>query len=142
MYSSSFAFSEFQTIARQCFVFGGPSVFLARSMYYTAIGTVDNSFQDYCLENFGSYKTEPTHNKPSAHVYVYPNPANNQYGFFVVSNYNASGFLANNIGQIVKTVVIGEGLSTIGTGDLTPGIYQLTLVTESGETVTHRLILQ
>lgn len=77
------------SIARQCFVFGGPLVFLARSMYYTAIGTVDNRFQDYCLENYGSYKTDPTVAsviEKKWTLQIHPNPTSALYGFSVKSS--------------------------------------------------------
>jgi hypothetical protein len=134
--------SSSNNIARQCFVFGGPSVFLARSIYYTAIGTVDNSFQDYCLENYGSYKTEPTTKQPKPSVVVYPNPTNSELGLFAVSNTNAKGTLTNSISQAVIQLVIEEGFYTIKTSDLPVGIYVLSLVTDEGQSITQQIVVQ
>jgi hypothetical protein len=66
------------SVASQCYLPGGPAVFLARSMYWAAIRDNSIGFDDDCGSGDGEYKmlrvstTEPT---DSNYIFkVYPNP--------------------------------------------------------------------
>lgn len=49
---------ELRMLAAECYVTGGPSIFAARAYWNTVYQKVDNSFQDYCFETTGYYKTD------------------------------------------------------------------------------------
>jgi hypothetical protein len=103
---------------------------------------IDNSFVDYCLENFNSYKTDPEKVQTVATIGIFPNPSDNQVGFFIESSVKAKGVLSNSIGQVVKTIQIDVGTTHLLSSDLAPGIYQIVFKTERGENITHRLIVK
>lgn len=54
---------ELRTLAAECYVTGGPSIFAARAYWNAVYQTVDNGFQDYCFETTGYYKTDSVVNK-------------------------------------------------------------------------------
>lgn len=49
---------ELRTLAAECYVTGGPSIFASRAYWNAVYQTIDNSFQDYCFETTGYYKTD------------------------------------------------------------------------------------
>jgi hypothetical protein len=134
-----------ENIARQCFVFGGPSVFLARTMYYTATGSIDNSFQDFCLENYGSYKTElvPTTENIAAKLLlsVYPNPVANGSELWITSNIPCNVKVYSSVGQQIDTFFVNMGSNKVSLNNTSKGIYFLKFVSDNGDLFTKTLVV-
>lgn len=134
-----------EAIARQCFVFGGPSVFLARTMYYTATGSIDNSFQDFCLENYGSYKTEqvPSTENIAAKMLlsVSPNPVANGNELWITSNKPCKVKVYSSVGQQIDSFSVDTGANQVSLNNTSKGIYFLKFVSDNGDLFTKTLVV-
>ncbi|MBX2908512.1 MAG: hypothetical protein KF706_02690 [Chitinophagales bacterium] len=58
--------TELRALAAECYVTGGPSIFAARAYWNVVYQKNDNSFQDYCFETTGYYKTDSIANKENS----------------------------------------------------------------------------
>ncbi|OJV29189.1 MAG: hypothetical protein BGO32_07805 [Bacteroidetes bacterium 37-13] len=58
LYPNATDSAELRALAAECYVTGGPSIFAARAYWNVVYQKNDNSFQDYCLETTGYYKTD------------------------------------------------------------------------------------
>jgi hypothetical protein len=107
-------------------------------------GTVNNAFQDYCLENYGSYKTDETkpYQKAKIKIVVYPNPSNNTSGFYVNSNEFVKAELYDYMGRVIGSFVINNGTTHVPTSGLPYGVYLLKCKMQNDEVITKRIAIE
>jgi len=133
--------STVRNVAKQCFVFGGPAVFLARSMYNAAIGYVDNSFQDYCLANYGSYKQPNKTPDPQIYFYLFPNPKFANSSLFIEASKAGNVVFYNSHGQEVFQSGLTVGINQLELEQISSGIYLYVSRTIDGEHFTGKIII-
>ena len=134
--------STVRSVAEQCFVFGGPAVFLARSMYNAAIGYVDNSFQDYCLANYGSYKQPIKEKIVPTLFYLFPNPKAMSSNLFIETNKPFSIKFYNAMGQEVHESNLRNGINQLDLNLLSSGIYLYVAKALDGEKISGKVIFE
>ncbi len=98
--------------SKECYLTGGPAVLQARSMYFSLIGTVDNSFAENCITQTGSFKKEQEQKKllPIA-AKLYPNPLNSNAVLTIELPKSAYVKFYNGFGQLVLEKQLYEGIS-------------------------------
>jgi hypothetical protein len=107
-----------QTIAAQCYLTGGPAVLQARSMYFSLIGTVDNSFAENCIAQTGSFKKEQEKKVSTTSAKLYPNPLNSNAILTIELPQNANVKFYNSFGQLVFEKQLQAGISALQTADI------------------------
>ncbi|MFN8308990.1 MAG: T9SS type A sorting domain-containing protein [Chitinophagales bacterium] len=139
--------TQLRNIASQCYITGGPSVFMARSLYYILNNEVDWKFNDDCLLSTGFFKTQAPLAKgnPESNngfLIVYPNYLE-QEG---VLNINASEKgvikLYDIVGSYVSEFSFSSGVSSIELKKLPVGIYLYQASLENHQLVNGKLIVK
>ncbi|MFN8275844.1 MAG: T9SS type A sorting domain-containing protein [Chitinophagales bacterium] len=133
-------------IAQQCYVTGGPSVFMARALYWTFTNDLPWIFQDECLMQTGFYKTNlPDTNEiiltPLNFFKLFPNPSSAQAGMTLVSGRVGKLELFNAWSGKVLQTEFREGKQYIRLESLPSGFYTYRAVFENGEITNGTIII-
>lgn len=85
-------------------------------------------------------KYEPT--LDTKNLIIYPNPASDQITVYVNSNVFSSYEILDHQGRMIRkgSVTAGQENITINLSDLSPGIYLLNVLSESGK-MTERIVI-
>jgi len=137
-----------ESIAAQCYVVGGPAVIQARSMYWIATNSMDLSFQDYCLNTTGFYKTNPndagsTETKMPYTFKVYPNPINKGNSINVFTSEPGDIEFYNALGQSIYRAKLNTSINMFDCGqfDCETGIVFYKAKLQNGKTEIGKVII-
>ena len=120
-------------LAKQCYITDGHAVLQARSMYFSLIGTVDNSFTENCITQTGSFKKEQEQKKLLPIVAkLYPNPLNTSV-LNVELPLSGTLEVITAFGQIVYKTNAKEGLNQFQIENLSKGNYIVKTTYANGE---------
>jgi hypothetical protein len=127
--------------SKECYLTGGPAVLQARSMYFSLIGTVDNSFAENCITQTGSFKKEQEQKKalPIA-AKLYPNPLNASVLNVELPN-SGTIEVISAFGQIVFKTNAKEGLNQFQIENISKGNYIVKSAYENGSHEFLKLII-
>ncbi len=120
-------------LAKQCYLTGGPAVLQARSMYFSLIGTIDNSFAENCFAQTGSFKKEQEQKKMlTTSAKLYPNPLN---ASVLNVELPQSGTLEviSVVGQLITKSTVTEGLNEMNLSNISKGNYIVKTTYANGE---------
>ena len=140
--------STLHGIASQCYLPGGPAVFLARSMYWTAVRDNGALFWDDCVSPDGGDKKAHA-NKPNSSVLdstyrfkVYPNPMDRQNSLNVQCSEEGDISFYNLLGQLTFKAHLAIGINIFNCNQLSCDnnviLYKATM--RSGRRETGRII--
>lgn len=75
-------------------------------------------------------------------VNVYPNPANDIINLTVPTDeFSYNILIFNQLGQVVKSLIAQDNLTTIRVADLNQGIYLVKVISDSGEIFTKKIVI-
>lgn len=133
-------------IASQCYIKGGASVFYARAIWEGIHKQTSFEFQDRCLEQYGSYKTDPENmsmQTKSEHSFIFelfPNPTMRNQTVNIVSSEEGKLTVIDAIGRKIKEQNIKAGINNLSLSDA-KGIYHLQFVSIQNEIVKTKLVI-
>ncbi|MFN8308987.1 MAG: T9SS type A sorting domain-containing protein [Chitinophagales bacterium] len=135
------------SIAQQCYVTGGPSVFMARSLYWTLTNDIKWEFQDECVMQTGFYKAEQMeaikpNEKKLEFFKIYPNPLLDKSQLYVSCNESGRLTIFNNQGERLVIFEFAKGTSKLTLSPLPTGIYFFKAVLNSGKVEDDKLIIE
>ncbi|MFN8275841.1 MAG: T9SS type A sorting domain-containing protein [Chitinophagales bacterium] len=134
-------------IAQQCYVTGGPSVFMARSLFWTLMNDIKWNFQDECIMQTGFYKTElPARSEisvNSSEVFfkIFPIPTNGRLTIEIRSSDSGEITVVNSLGVKVLCQEFSDKGSQVEIAHLVNGIYLYSANLRNGKIVTGKLIV-
>lgn len=134
------------TIAKQCYVEGGASVFYARAIWEGLNKKTDFEFQDNCLQTYGSYKTSPEGSSISTKsskpfvFELFPNPSSRQDNITLLSSENGKLMIVDVLGRKVKEIAVKVGITTFQINEA-KGVYNLLFVAANGNQTKSKIVV-
>jgi hypothetical protein len=100
------------SVAQQCYVKGGPSVFDARSMYWIATGTSSLQFQDDCIDATDNFRIK-TPSTLKETFKIYPNPLHEGQNFILESSRDGYLVIYDILGREIMNNRINVGINEL-----------------------------